>query len=88
MEGGNENSIINLHNSKKNMLVYDIIYNPIETPLLKAAKDLDLKTLNGLSMLINQAAAAFEIIYSEEQRTIKPKSINELYKIIEKDLRK
>ena len=88
MEGGNENSIINLHNSKKNMLVYDIIYNPIETPLLKAAKDLDLKTLNGLSMLINQAAAAFEIIYSEEQRTIKPKSINELYNIIEKDLRK
>ena len=88
MEGGNENSIINLHSSKKNMLVYDIIYNPIETPLLKAAKDLDLKTLNGLSMLINQAAAAFEIIYSEEQRTIKPKSINELYKIIEKDLRK
>ena len=88
MEGGNENSIINLHNSKKNMLVYDIIYNPIETPLLKAAKDLGLKTLNGLSMLINQAAAAFEIIYSEEQRTIKPKSINELYNIIEKDLRK
>ena len=88
MEGGNENSIINLHNSKKNMLVYDIIYNPIETPLLKAAKDLGLKTLNGLSMLINQAAAAFEIIYGKEQGTIKPKSINELYNIIEKDLRK
>ena len=87
MEGGNENSIINLHNSKKNMLVYDIIYNPIETPLLKAAKDLDLKTLNGLSMLINQAAAAFEIIYGKEQGTIKPKSINELHKIIEEDLR-
>jgi len=88
MDGGNENSIINLHNSKKNMLVYDIIYNPIETPLLKAAKDLDLKTLNGLSMLINQAAAAFEIIYGEGQGAITPKSINELHKIVEEDLRK
>jgi shikimate dehydrogenase len=87
MEGGKENSIINLHNSKKNMLVYDIVYNPIETPLLKTAKDLGLKTLNGLSMLINQAAAAFEIIYGKEQGTIKPKSINELHKIIEEDLR-
>ena len=88
MDGGNENSIINLHNSKKNMLVYDIIYNPIETPLLKAAKELDLKTLNGLSMLINQAAAAFEIIYGEGQGVITQKSINELHKIVEEDLRK
>jgi len=88
MEGGNDNLNINLHACKKNMLVYDIIYNPIETSLIKTAKDLDLKTLNGLRMLINQAAAAFEIIYREGQGTISQKNINELHQIIEKDLRK
>ena len=41
--------------------VVDIIYNPPETPLLKAAKERGCKTVNGLGMLVHQGAVAFEI---------------------------
>ncbi|MGJ8656088.1 MAG: shikimate dehydrogenase [Akkermansiaceae bacterium] len=41
--------------------VYDAIYNPAETPLLKAAKDNGATTANGLSMLIHQGAVSFKI---------------------------
>ena len=42
-------------------LVYDIIYKPQETKLLKDAKSLDLKTLNGVEMLVRQGAASLNI---------------------------
>lgn len=41
--------------------VYDMIYNPTETKLLKQAHELGLKGANGLSMLIHQGARALEI---------------------------
>ncbi len=41
--------------------VVDIIYNPPETPLLKAAKEKGCKAVNGLGMLVYQGAVAFEI---------------------------
>jgi len=41
--------------------VYDMIYRPAETPLLKAAKKAKCKTANGLGMLLHQGAKAFEI---------------------------
>ena len=43
------------------LAVYDIIYTPRETPLLKAAADRGCQTLNGLGMLLHQGAAAFEL---------------------------
>jgi shikimate dehydrogenase len=43
--------------------VYDIVYAPIETDLLKAARARGLKTLDGLEMLIGQAALAFDIFF-------------------------
>ena len=42
-------------------IVYDIVYNPIETQLIKDAKKCDLQTINGLDMLVHQAAKSFEI---------------------------
>jgi len=42
-------------------LIYDLIYKPPETGLLKRAKKLGLRTLNGYAMLVHQANAAFEI---------------------------
>jgi shikimate dehydrogenase len=42
-------------------LVMDLVYNPPETELLNAARDLGIDTLNGLGMLIHQAALAWEI---------------------------
>lgn len=41
-------------------LVYDMVYNPVETPLLKEARQAKARTLGGLPMLIYQGAAAFE----------------------------
>ncbi|MFA4836573.1 MAG: shikimate dehydrogenase [Dehalococcoidia bacterium] len=42
-------------------LVYDVVYNPIKTPLLKDAEKRGARTLGGLSMLVYQGVAAFEL---------------------------
>jgi 3-dehydroquinate dehydratase/shikimate dehydrogenase len=42
-------------------LVYDLIYNPPETRLLRDAREAGLETLGGLDMLVAQAEAQFEI---------------------------
>ena len=41
--------------------VYDMIYNPPETPLLAQARALGIPAANGLSMLVHQGARALEI---------------------------
>ncbi len=46
---------------EKSKAVFDAIYNPEETLLLKYAKDAGIKYLNGLPMLVWQAAVAEEI---------------------------
>jgi len=43
------------------MAVYDMIYNPPQTPLLRAARQLGLPHANGLTMLVYQGAKALEI---------------------------
>ena len=42
-------------------IIYDIIYKPLETKLIQDAKKLNLVAINGLGMLLFQAAYAFEI---------------------------
>ncbi len=41
--------------------VYDMIYRPAETPLLRQARAVGCATANGLGMLLHQGAKAFEI---------------------------
>jgi len=41
--------------------VYDMIYRPAETPLLKAAREAGCRTANGVGMLLHQGARALEI---------------------------
>ncbi|MCR4336647.1 MAG: shikimate dehydrogenase [Candidatus Omnitrophica bacterium] len=43
-----------------NLLVYDVIYNPAQTLLLKTAKKMGAKTANGLEMLFYQGVLAFQ----------------------------
>ena len=45
----------------KEAVVYDIVYNPLKTELIKYAKKHGIKTIQGLDMLIYQGAKAFEI---------------------------
>ncbi len=46
-------------------VVYDIVYAPLETPLLAEAKARGLRTIDGLHMLIGQAAAAFNLFFGK-----------------------
>ena len=46
--------------------VYDIVYAPLETGLLRAARARGLKALDGLEMLIGQAALAFDIFFDAQ----------------------
>jgi shikimate dehydrogenase len=41
--------------------VYDMIYNPIQTHLLLQARMMNLRTSNGLSMLLHQGALSFQL---------------------------
>ena len=47
-------------------VVYDIVYTPLETPLLAQANARGLDTVDGLDMLIGQAALAFELFFGAE----------------------
>ncbi len=47
-------------------LVYDVIYNPKKTVLIKSAEKLGLRTITGLDMLIYQATAAQEIWFGRQ----------------------
>jgi len=45
---------------RKGQVVFDIVYTPLETKLLKDAKSCGLKTVSGVEMFIHQAALQFE----------------------------
>lgn len=42
---------------------FDMVYDPIDTPFLRAARASGADTANGLTMLIGQAAPAFELFF-------------------------
>ncbi len=48
------------------LFVYDIVYNPPETSLLKEAKKRGAKTLGGLGMLLHQGMLSFKIWTGKE----------------------
>ena len=54
------------YNKKGVEFVFDAIYTPWETQILKDAREAGVKTLNGFSMLIYQAVAAEEIWFDEK----------------------
>ncbi len=79
------NCVIKEEIVKKSKAVFDAIYNPEETLLLKYAKDAGIKHLNGLPMLVWQAAVAEEIWLDVKF------TLNDIEKVIEiakKELKK
>ena len=44
-------------------IVYDVVYAPLQTDLLAAAEARGLATIDGLEMLVGQAAVAFELFF-------------------------
>jgi shikimate dehydrogenase len=47
-------------------VVYDLVYNPLETKLLKLAKKNGAKAVSGIGMLIRQGALAFSLFTEQE----------------------
>jgi 3-dehydroquinate dehydratase/shikimate dehydrogenase len=63
-------------------LVFDLVYNPLETPLLKLARSRGIAVVGGMEMFVEQGARQFEIW------TGKPAPEAEMMKVIEQALRK
>ena len=61
--------------------VADLVYVPLETDLLKAAKARGLKTADGLGMLLHQAVRGFELWFGK-----RPVVTPELRALVEADL--
>jgi shikimate dehydrogenase len=64
-------------------VVADLVYVPLETPLLTAAKARGLKTADGLGMLLHQAVRGFELWFGR-----RPTVTMELRQLVEDDLTK
>ena len=45
------------------LIVYDLVYDPVETPLLREAREHGLRTIDGLQMLVAQARQAFRLFF-------------------------
>jgi len=58
-QAGNPPLEIDLQNLKRSAVVYDVVYVPLETGLLRAAKQAGHRTVDGLSMLLYQAVPGF-----------------------------
>ena len=63
-------------------LVFDMVYDPLETPLLKLAKSRGIPVISGLEMFMQQGARQFEIW------TGKPAPESEMMRVVEHELRK
>ncbi len=50
----------------KDLVLCDLIYNPLETKLLKEARKRGLKATNGIGMLLHQGALSFELFTKKE----------------------
>ncbi|MEI7934741.1 MAG: shikimate dehydrogenase [Chlorobiaceae bacterium] len=61
--GKSDGSIIPLDRNLLNdgQIVYDMVYNPLNTPLLQAAQIAGATTISGIEMLIGQAERAFNL---------------------------
>ena len=78
---GNPELDLNLAALPVSALVSDVIYVPLETPLLAAARLRGNPTVNGLGMLLNQARPAFEAWFG-----VMPEITSELRQAIEATL--
>ncbi|MGA9465295.1 MAG: shikimate dehydrogenase [Terracidiphilus sp.] len=63
-------------------IVFDMVYNPLETPLLKLARSKGSHVVSGLEMFVQQGARQFEIW------TGKPAPESEMLRVVEHELRR
>jgi shikimate dehydrogenase len=73
--------MMSLDNAAPDLVVADIVYVPLQTPLLADAAARGLKTIDGLGMLLHQAAPGFKAWFG-----VQPEVDAELYRIVAADL--
>ncbi len=73
---------IDLSPLKADAIVYDIVYVPLETDILKAAKARGNRTVDGLGMLLHQAVEGFAHWFGR-----RPEVTGELRKLLADDIR-
>ncbi|MDU0154398.1 shikimate dehydrogenase [Bacillus cabrialesii] len=66
---------LSLQRAARSAVVCDIVYNPIQTALLKEANQKGLKTLDGVGMFVEQAALSFQLWTGQEPNIEKMRSI-------------
>ena len=74
---------ISLSSLPSQCVVYDIVYDPLETNLLKQAKDKNLQIVDGLGMLLHQAVPGFEKWFG-----VRPQVTDDLKALLVADLMK
>jgi shikimate dehydrogenase len=73
---------INLSDLPPSAVVTDVVYVPLETPLLSEARRCGLRTADGLGMLLHQAVRGFSLWFG-----VRPEVTAELRALVEADLK-
>jgi shikimate dehydrogenase len=55
-----------LHRMPDQGWVLDMVYDPIDTPLIEAARERGLRAVTGLNMLVEQAATSFKLFFGQD----------------------
>ncbi len=79
---GSQQALPLAENELNASLVFDMVYNPLETPLLKLAKTRGIPTISGLEMFVQQGAQQFEIW------TGKTPPLADMLRVVKQDLLK
>lgn len=74
-----QDPVIHIEDSSSLEFVFDLVYNPLKTNLILQAKQRNIRTANGLIMLIHQAVRANEIF---NNKTYNNEITNKLYRSI------
>ena len=61
-----QDSLLTTKQISEDTLVYDLVYNPRETKLLRNAKEAGARTLEGIPMLVYQGAKSFELWFEKK----------------------
>ena len=72
---------LDINRLRSDAIVADLVYVPLETPLLAAARARGLRTADGLGMLLHQAVRGFELWFGR-----RPEVTSELRALVEADL--
>ncbi len=73
---------LDLSRARKDAVLTDLVYVPLETPLLRSARTHGLVGVDGLGMLLHQAVPGFEMWFG-----IRPDVTPELYALVAENIR-